>query len=275
MNQFRVTKYDPAYRNERGGYERDEWISFSDVGSDFGGSTLTLSEYERVEAAHIEAALGFLREANIPSLWVCGLENYRESASAPAEGAELEGSSLAAAMRGVLRDEFWCRFEDSLAFVRFGYDYYMFVGVPTPCWSASARARELGLFVEHLESPYVQGEVIGRGDIIATLKAWQRGRVDAEQVWAWAETIFDPGETEYYDWEGDWSVACEVLYELVTLPMNLVLPDDIPLHLEFLATPPGKFHWGHRRWRAALDQIDWRARQRDLRDQPPYSHVWG
>jgi len=157
MHQFRITKYDPAVRNKSGHYTREEWTAFSDVGRTVGGVVLTLAEYERVEAAYIDAALGFLREAGICTLSIRGLENSFDSPSAPTEGAELELSALAEAMRGVLREEFWCRFEGRSAFVHFGWDYYMYVGVASLCESAQRAASEQGLFVEPFASPYRDG----------------------------------------------------------------------------------------------------------------------
>src|SRR5262249_56008880 len=45
--QFRVTKYDPRFRDSRGAYMREDWIAMSDIGKSFEGVTLTASEYER------------------------------------------------------------------------------------------------------------------------------------------------------------------------------------------------------------------------------------
>jgi hypothetical protein len=39
-------------------------------------------------------------------------------------------------------------------FIHFGWDYYMYIGVPHPCASAQARPIELGLYVEKSASPY-------------------------------------------------------------------------------------------------------------------------
>jgi hypothetical protein len=39
---LRVTKYDPALRDERGGFTGDDWTSVSDVGGLFSGRVLTL-----------------------------------------------------------------------------------------------------------------------------------------------------------------------------------------------------------------------------------------
>lgn len=121
----------------------------------------------------------------------------------------------------------------------------------------------------------MESRIVTRADIVATLQAWQRGELKAEQVWAWAEARFVPGDTEYNDWEGDSSVANEVLCELDSLPMNLVLAEDIPVHLDFLATSAGRFEEGYRRWREALSAIDWKARQRSLRSESPYGRFCG
>jgi hypothetical protein len=74
--EFRVTKYDPAHRDARGAYTRDEWTAVSDIGRAFGGVVLTEPEYRRVEDAYVTAAVAFLREAEVPSLAVAGLENH-------------------------------------------------------------------------------------------------------------------------------------------------------------------------------------------------------
>jgi hypothetical protein len=57
-------------------------------------------------------------------------------------------------MRRVLREEFWCRLEGPEAFVHFGYDYYLYVGVPRACPEAEQATRRAGLFVESFRSPY-------------------------------------------------------------------------------------------------------------------------
>ena len=38
-------------------------------------------------------------------------------------------------------------------FIHFGWDYYMYIGMPHPCPTAQARAAELGLYVEEFASP--------------------------------------------------------------------------------------------------------------------------
>jgi hypothetical protein len=155
--EYRVTKYDPAFR-VRGAYKREEWISVSDIGKSFGGVVLTEAEYQRVEDAYITAALSFLSEAGLTELVVEGLE-YRGGSPLPfSEGSVLRGAELGQALRRVLREEFWCRFEAPNGFIHVGYDYYMYVGVPQSCPESQKLVRELGLFAEPLESPYRRTE---------------------------------------------------------------------------------------------------------------------
>ncbi|NNJ26091.1 hypothetical protein [Alienimonas chondri] len=158
MFPYRVTKYDPVHRDELGRYARDDWTSFADVGRECAGAILTLDEYERVESTYIDSALGFLREADVRSLSARGVENASGSSVAPTEGASLEPLALGAVMQGILREDFWCRLEAPAAFVHFGWDYYMYVGVPARCESACEVARRRGLFVEPFESPYRESD---------------------------------------------------------------------------------------------------------------------
>jgi hypothetical protein len=152
--EFRVTKYDPTHRDGRGCYTRSEWTSVSDIGRTFDGVVLIESEYRRVEDAYATAAVAFLREAGVPLLTVAGLENHSHTPLQFDDGSPLGLIEIGEVVRSVLREEFWCRLEGAGAFVHFGYDYYMYVGVARSCPEAAALARQLGLYVETFRSPY-------------------------------------------------------------------------------------------------------------------------
>src|SRR5882672_10940550 len=76
VNEYRVTKYNPALRDHSGAYTRVEWVSITQIGQTFSGVLLTADEYERVEEAYVQAALSFLRESGLSSVRVAGLENH-------------------------------------------------------------------------------------------------------------------------------------------------------------------------------------------------------
>jgi hypothetical protein len=154
MIEYRVTKYDPTLRDARGAYIADEWISVRDIGRVFGGVVLTDSEYRRVEQAYISSALAFLREGVINSLTVAGLENPKRLALEFGDDSVISLEHVGDVIRRILREEFWCRLEGRGGFVHFGWDYYMYIGVPHRCLSAEQLAAELGLHPEEFASPY-------------------------------------------------------------------------------------------------------------------------
>lgn len=154
MNEYRVTKYNPAFRDPRGAFTKNEWISVKQIGQSFDGVVLTHAEYKRVEQAYISAALALLSEAGLTSLRVEGLHNARGEQLPFSEGSVLPLSQVGDVIGRLLREEFWCRLQGVDGFVHIGWDYYMYVGVPHPCPAAEAQAVELGLYVEEFGSPY-------------------------------------------------------------------------------------------------------------------------
>jgi hypothetical protein len=158
VHEYRVTKYNPKFRNHSGAYTRAEWIMFSQIGQTFSGVVLTSEEYERVEEAYIQSALSFLREGGLLSMRVAGLENPRKRPLDFQNDSVLPLDRIGGIIRQILREEFWCRLEGRDGFLHFGWDYYMYIGVPQLCPTARAKAGELGLYVEEFASPYVEDE---------------------------------------------------------------------------------------------------------------------
>jgi len=152
--QYRVTKYDPKLRSATGAYLADDWTSCFDIGKSFGGTLLTEKRYLGVEQAYLQAAVAFLAEANIVKLKVVGLENHQQILSAPPEGSTIQSSEASQVLRSLLREEYWCKLENPKSFIHVGYDYYMYIGLPTKCPNAIAVANSIGLFVEEFPSPY-------------------------------------------------------------------------------------------------------------------------
>lgn len=154
MKQYRVTKYDPILRDDRGAYVRAEWTEFSDIGYSFNGAPLTEAEYLSVENAYIVAASEFFRESGVSSLVVRGLENHRQAEVAFDEGDNLSLEQVSGVLSRMLRGDFWCKLEGNDSFIHVGHDYYMYLGVPMSCPKAEQLAVDLGLFVEPFQSPY-------------------------------------------------------------------------------------------------------------------------
>ncbi|MFE0172464.1 RNA-binding protein [Streptomyces sp. NPDC059002] len=159
---YRVTRYDPADRDEHGHYT---------------GAEDTVSDHGMVEAAYLQAVAAFaedtavdhlvVREPGVPSLAHFGAEPSMDGFGLDAlfpcgpagfhDGAEVSLELALELVRVMLRDGgAWCRLEveDTFA-VHVGWDQYLYVSSSRPCEKALTRTRGLGLFPERMaESPY-------------------------------------------------------------------------------------------------------------------------
>lgn len=57
-------------------------------------------------------------------------------------------------MRDLLREKFWAQLVAGEAYIHFGLDYYIYVGVPHGCEGATRLASELNLYAEEIAAPY-------------------------------------------------------------------------------------------------------------------------
>lgn len=158
----RITKYDPADRDDRGAYRGSE-----DVSSDHGP----------VEAAYLAAVTAFAADTGVTRLTirdpeVSGFVHF--GAEPPVDdhglhglfppdltgyhdGAQITLDVGRELVRAMLRDNgAWCRLEaEDRFFVHVGYDQYTYIGSEQPCGHALALTTASGLFVEPLDgSPY-------------------------------------------------------------------------------------------------------------------------
>lgn len=159
---YRVTKFNPADRDQHGHYVGAESVT---------------SDHGRVEAAYLEAIAAFAEETGVDQVAVrepeiggfahFGVEppvdGYGVAGLFPAGLAGFHDGALVSIavglelVRAMLRDHgAWCRLEAEGAFaVHVGWDQYVYVGSSRPCEVALAHARSLGLFPERLDaSPY-------------------------------------------------------------------------------------------------------------------------
>lgn len=159
---YRVTKYDPADRNQYGHYT---------------GAEPATSDHGSVEAAYLQTIAAFAEDTGVDQLAIrepqlggfahfgleppvdgyglaglfpAGLAGFHDGALVPiGVGLEL--------VRAMLRDNgAWCRLEAEGAFtVHVGWDQYLYLGSSRACEAALTRTRALGLFPDRLErSPY-------------------------------------------------------------------------------------------------------------------------
>ncbi|CAM2010236.1 hypothetical protein [Acanthopleuribacter pedis] len=167
MAQFRVTKYNPRYRDASGAYRPDEWTSISEIGRNFDGVVFTGTDYVRAEKQYVAVADRFLSLLRVETLTVVGLEARLGGSIADLvsvgrrflaltsieEGARLRKQEALVCMRYILRELLWCKLVgDDGVFFHFGYDYYMYLGCDA---DVSKDQLEMpGMFIEPFQSPY-------------------------------------------------------------------------------------------------------------------------
>ena len=166
MYHWRVTKYNPKYRDERGVYLKDEWIIFSEVGKSFENKIVTLFDYLEIETAYVEAILHFMDCLHLNGLKVTCLKKNKKPKIGRIYSQEmidvfdkiknrsvLSKEEVAIVARLNLREDLYCRFKSDDMYVHFGWDYYMYIGSKNACRGAITKIKKSGLFVESFKSP--------------------------------------------------------------------------------------------------------------------------
>ena len=153
VNQYRVTKYDPKNR-VNGVYTKDEWISMYDVGRSYNGKVFTFKEYLKVEKSYLDVIEQVMKELDIKTVEVRQGERIFSALNNSAVNSREEVLMI---VKGVLREDFWCKLEAENFFVHFGYDFYMYIGADIDDEKMRKIAEENGLFAERInESPYLR-----------------------------------------------------------------------------------------------------------------------
>jgi len=168
MYSYRVTKYNPCYRDEKGSFLKDEWISVGDIGRLYNGEIFKFSEYLQYENAYISAVRIVMKANGVSSLRVIDIEkktsydfhdismlNAKEYIDLIKNKHIINYSNVDFCIRLILREMLWGILESPDMFVHFGYDYYMYIGSRVDLTFESTLLSELGLFVEEMPSPYI------------------------------------------------------------------------------------------------------------------------
>jgi hypothetical protein len=161
---YRLTKYDPEKRDANGHFTAEEWTSVSDIGRTLGGQMLSVAGYLVTENAYVTSVRTLLSASDITSMLLTDVERRAlephpllqdavfESSRQVTDHQILAGVELENIVRACLREYLWCRLNGpDGAYLHFGYDYYVYVGLPK---SASELVLPPHMFWEEFESPY-------------------------------------------------------------------------------------------------------------------------
>lgn len=73
MHKYRISKYNPLFRDEDGSYQKNEWTAISDIGKCFDGIVLTDEKYISVEDKYVNAVKLIIKFHSLTSLNVTNL----------------------------------------------------------------------------------------------------------------------------------------------------------------------------------------------------------
>lgn len=155
MYAYRITKYNPCFRDKSGVYLRNEWTEYSDIGKLFADGILTMEDYLMIEKRYISCILEIMKKSNVSQLRIVNLE--RRDTKIWKDNSMVSMELLPKLLRDCLRNRCWCRLVDERISVHFGYDYYMYVECGLNLESIKTICISLKLYCEALESsPYKQ-----------------------------------------------------------------------------------------------------------------------
>ncbi len=140
MNCYRISKYNPEFRDESGRYTREEWTSISDIGKVFSGEKLTKEKYIQAEESYINAVKMVLSQNKVDELMIAGLERYYDDTdiydlsydeqkllTQIKDNMSVRWDTVELIIKMALRENLWCVLKSEKVEIQFGYDYYMYI----------------------------------------------------------------------------------------------------------------------------------------------------
>jgi hypothetical protein len=173
MRCYRLSKYNPIYRNSDGTYGKSEWTSISDIGEQFDDGFFDLKMYLKTENLYVATIVQFFTIANVNEFKLLEFEQSEERfdsltntdnsaisklicETGLSRGKTLDLEQLQTLIRASLREFVWCKIQGQLdTYLHFGYDYYVYLGGEIE--NSSLWDIPDGLFLEEMTSPYFSG----------------------------------------------------------------------------------------------------------------------
>lgn len=170
MYYYRVSKYNPKYRNSSGDYILDDWTSYDDIGETFFNKELTLEKYRIIENLFIDVVIFAMKETRQDFLIVSELEKIVDNNSVLNVGnesyalyknihndARIYLKEIPLFMKLQLRELTWGKLVSENLSVHFGYDYYMYLISSKSLNKLIDFFYEKGIYIEeNFRSPYEQ-----------------------------------------------------------------------------------------------------------------------
>ena len=173
--KYRISKYDPQYRDSNDVYTKEEWTDFSDIGKVFENKEFLYSEYRMVELKLILVIVNILIEKNINLLVIDSVERrakFRVTILHVLKKASLKEKvyfNLMKYKKGhiisiaemflfcqlILRNCIWCSFKGisqlDTVVIECGWDYYVHIDCDTISNETIEYANRMGIYIEKID----------------------------------------------------------------------------------------------------------------------------
>lgn len=173
MAKYRISKYSPEYRNEKGEYLKKDWTSYADIGKEFDEEQLTTEKYLSVEKNYSNIVKAIFVDNNIESVMVDELEcNFTigeiqqlletkgislsdrdiHIITSLKDGYTISRSNLKEVVSLILKDCFWCKLisTNQRFVIEFGYDLYIYITCDRVTNQIIEQAEDIGIYIESM-----------------------------------------------------------------------------------------------------------------------------
>ncbi len=150
MYKYRISKYDPQYRDDNGIYLKEDWISYADIGKVYNGREFNKNDYINTEKKYYNTILKILRINHVNEMIIDNVElnfsikEIKQMLQGSGLDLSLQDETLIKSLKSgmkisiqylpmyiklILRECFWGIFRNcsSTIYIEFGYDYYMYL----------------------------------------------------------------------------------------------------------------------------------------------------
>lgn len=147
VNHYRITKYNPNFRDNEGRYLKSDWTSMSDP--------VPMEEYLKIENKYAKTVIDCANLCGIKKLKITSIEDRHSQFKLSRTKTEIiykDWGSIDTLIRLILREKLWAKLISTKSFyVHFGYDYYMYIGGSFELNTSKIN----GLYVEEFISPFL------------------------------------------------------------------------------------------------------------------------
>lgn len=143
MSKYRISKYDPKYRNEKGVFLKSEWTSYWDIGKTYSGKTFYEEEYLNIERLYCSCIISILKNIGINKMFITNLEKHSLNKREKEVLKNLDAldvfykiknnliiniDNIYILLQLLLREIFWCKLKTTSDFkIIVGYDLYIYI----------------------------------------------------------------------------------------------------------------------------------------------------